>query len=85
VIFSSFVAKRRGAWPAQNAFIESFNDKLLDECLNQHWFLSLRDARFYVERWRREYSPDRPHRQCFPLTRTEHTRAFLSSIARLPA
>ena len=71
--------------PVQNAFIESFNGKLRDECLNQHWFLSLRDAQFHVERWRREYNTDRPHQQCFPLTPTEYTRTFLSPTARLSA
>ena len=45
--------------PVQNAFIESFNGKLRDECLNQHWFLSLRDAQFHIERWRREYNTAR--------------------------
>ena len=71
--------------PVQNAFIESFNGKLRDECLNQHWFLSLRDAQFHVERWRREYNTDRPHQQCFPLTPTEYTLTFLSPTARLSA
>ena len=71
--------------PVQNAFIESFNGKLRDECLNQHWFLSLRDAQFHIERWRREYNTARPHQQCFPLTPSEYTQTFVSPTARLSA
>ena len=71
--------------PVQNAFIERFNGKLRDECLNQHWFLSLRDAQFHIERWRREYNTARPHQQCFPLTPSEYTQTFVSPTARLSA
>ena len=47
--------------PVQNAFVESFNGRLRDECLNEQWFLTLADARFVVETWRREYNEVRPH------------------------
>jgi putative transposase len=47
--------------PVQNAFIESFIGRLRDECLNEHWFLSLADARRIVEAWRRDYNQSRPH------------------------
>jgi putative transposase len=47
--------------PAQNAFIESFNGRLRDECLQQHWFVTLADARHTVEAWRRDYNQQRPH------------------------
>lgn len=47
--------------PIQNAFIESFNGKFRDECLNEHWFVSLQDAREKVEAWRRDYNEVRPH------------------------
>jgi len=47
--------------PVQNAFIESFNDKMRDECLNEHWFMSLREARETIEAWRRDYNEVRPH------------------------
>ena len=46
--------------PTQNAYIESFNGKLRDECLNQHWFLSLADARERIEAWRIDYDENRP-------------------------
>jgi len=47
--------------PVQNAFIESFNGKMRDECLNEHWFMSLREARETIEAWRRDYNEVRPH------------------------
>ena len=47
--------------PVENAYIESFNGKFRDECLNQHWFLGLADARFHIERWRIDYNEVRPH------------------------
>ena len=47
--------------PTQNAFVESFNSRLCDECLNAHWFLTLADAQEKVENWRRYYNEERPH------------------------
>ena len=47
--------------PTDNAFIESFNGRLRQECLNAHWFLSLDDAKSKIEAWRREYNESRPH------------------------
>jgi putative transposase len=47
--------------PTDNAFIEAFNGRLREECLNQSWFLSLDDAREKVEAWRQEYNRCRPH------------------------
>ena len=47
--------------PTDNAFVESFNGRLRDECLNTHWFLSLDDARAKIEAWRRDYNESRPH------------------------
>ena len=47
--------------PVQNAFIESFNGKMRDECLNEHWFMSLGEARETMEAWRRDYNEVRPH------------------------
>nr|WP_250879187.1 IS3 family transposase [Luteibacter anthropi] len=46
--------------PNQNAYIESFNGRLRDECLNEHWFPSLLHARTEIENWRREYNEERP-------------------------
>jgi putative transposase len=47
--------------PVQNAFIESFNGKFRDECLNEHWFTNIADARQKIETWRRDYNAVRPH------------------------
>ncbi len=46
--------------PNQNAYVESFNGRLRDECLNEHWFPTLLHARTEIERWRREYNEHRP-------------------------
>lgn len=48
--------------PTQNAFVESFNGKFRDYCLNLHWFASLDDARSTIEAWQRRYNEIRPHR-----------------------
>ncbi len=47
--------------PTQNAYIESFNGKFRDECLNERWFNNLQEARRMVEEWRRDYNLARPH------------------------
>jgi len=73
---SEFTSKRLDQWaylnsvqldfsrpgkPTDNAFIESFNGRFRQECLNESWFLSLEDARDKVESWRMHYNTDRPH------------------------
>ncbi len=47
--------------PTQNACIESFNGRLREECLNQHWFTSIGEARSIIEGWRIDYNTERPH------------------------
>lgn len=47
--------------PTDNAYIESFNGRFRQECLNERWFLSLEDAREKVEAWRRDDNEERPH------------------------
>ena len=54
--------------PNQNAYIESFNGRLRDECLNEHWFPGLLHARAEIERWRREYNEERPKKALGGLT-----------------
>jgi putative transposase len=59
---------RTGVWlafirpgkPNENAYIESFNGRFRDECLNEHWFISLGHARAIIEAWRIEYNTERP-------------------------
>jgi len=47
--------------PTQNAFVESFNGKFRDECLNEHWFHTLSHARAVIQQWRTDYNERRPH------------------------
>ena len=51
---------RRGK-PTDNAFIETFNGTLRDECLNLHWFADIAQASALIEAWRRDYNESRPH------------------------
>jgi putative transposase len=57
--------------PVQNAFIESFNSRLRDECLNEHVFLTLAEARATIDAWRQDYNHLRPHGSLGALTPTE--------------
>lgn len=57
--------------PVQNAFIESFNGKIRDECLNQNYFRTLDEARLKIEAWRQDYNCDRPHSSLGDLTPKE--------------
>jgi putative transposase len=57
--------------PVQNPFVESLNGTLRDECLNQHWFTSLRDASHTIEAWREDYNGVRPHSSLGNLTPSE--------------
>jgi putative transposase len=47
--------------PMENGYIESFNGKMREECLNEHWFVDLADAREKIEAWRVDYNTQRPH------------------------
>ncbi|MGH8336205.1 MAG: IS3 family transposase [Gammaproteobacteria bacterium] len=60
--------------PNQNAYIESFNGRLRDECLNEHWFLSLAHAQGIIEDWRQEYNERRPKKGLGGLTPSEYAR-----------
>jgi putative transposase len=57
--------------PVENAYIESFNGRLRDECLNENWFLSLEHARRIIEKWRMDYNCERPHSSLGYLTPEE--------------
>jgi putative transposase len=60
--------------PVDNAYMESFNARLRDECLNQHWFLTIGHARQVIEEWRRDYNQARPHSSLGGLTPHEFLR-----------
>ena len=66
--------------PVQNAFIESFNGRLRDECLNEHWFLSLPHARRVVEGWRLDYNQNRPHSSLGNLTPEEFRLDYIKRL-----
>ena len=68
--------------PVDNAYIESFNGRLRDECLNEHWFVNLAHARAAIERWRHEYNTERPHSALGYLTPAQFAAA---RTARLQA
>lgn len=57
--------------PVENAFIEAFNGRLRDECLNVHQFTSIEDARAKIEAWRLDYNATRPHSSLGHLTPNE--------------
>ena len=67
--------------PVQNAFVESFNGKMREECLNQSWFTSLEHARQVIEAWRQDYNSVRPHRSLGGLTPEEYERRLTSGSA----
>lgn len=54
--------------PVENAYVESFNGKFRDECLNEHWFITMAQARRIIETWRQEYNEERPHSSLGDLT-----------------
>lgn len=60
--------------PVENAYIESFNGRFRDECLNENWFLSLEHARRIIEKWRADYNNERPHSSLGYLTPEEFIR-----------
>jgi putative transposase len=60
--------------PVENAYVESFNGKLRDECLNGHWFTTLQEARQIIENWRRDYNESRPHSSLGDLTPREFAK-----------
>ncbi len=51
----------RPGTPTDNPYIEAFNGRLREECLDRHWFASLEDARRTIENWRQDYNTERPH------------------------
>lgn len=67
--------------PVENAYIESFNGRLRDECLNEHWFINLGHARKLIEDWRLDYNEVRPHSSLGYLTPEEFTEKEVAEKA----
>ena len=68
--------------PWENGYIESFNGKLRDECLNGELFLSLAEARYIVDRWRLDYNHHRPHSRLDWMTPAAFSAACREQSAR---
>ena len=66
--------------PTDNAFIETFNARVRQECMNQHWFLSLADSRLKINRWRHEYNNDRPHSMLGYLAPAEYAEKHSNAV-----
>jgi transposase InsO family protein len=71
--------------PNQNAYIESFNGRFRDECLNEHWFLNLAHAQVIIEAWRREYNEERPKKALGGLTPAAYAKQLTEKSATVAA
>jgi len=69
--------------PQDNALIEAFNSRFRQECLNEHWFLSVADAQGKVEAWRKHYNAERPHSALGNLAPEDFARASAATAAAL--
>lgn len=67
--------------PVDNAFMESFNARLREECLNVHWFMSIEHARSVIEEWRIDYNQTRPHSSLGFLTPSEFAQQEKENIS----
>jgi len=70
--------------PNQNAYVESFNGRFRDECLNEHWFISLGHARVEIERWRKEYNEERPKKSLGGLPPAAYARQLADKALTMP-
>lgn len=71
--------------PVQNCFVESFNGKFRDECLNEHWFISMADARTIIERWRNDYNEVREHSSLGGLAPAEFAKRAMETAENAAA
>jgi transposase InsO family protein len=70
--------------PNQNAYVESFNGRFRDECLNEHWFVSLAHARTVIETWRREYNEERPKKSLAGMTPSQYAKQLAMRPLTMP-
>ena len=71
--------------PTQNAYVESFNGRFRDECLNEHWFTSLAHAQAVIETWRREYNEERPKKGLGGLTPAAYAKTLMNKTGTVTA
>ena len=69
--------------PNQNAYVESFNGRLRDECLNESWFTSLHHAQVVIRTWLNEYNEERPKKALGGLTPAAYARQLAGTAATL--
>ncbi|GBQ27683.1 transposase [Gluconacetobacter azotocaptans DSM 13594] len=67
--------------PTDNAYIETFNGTLRDECPNPHWFGSIAEAQRQIEAWRRDYNESRPHSALDHMTPAEYAARAKNLLA----
>ena len=67
--------------PTDNAFVESFNGTFRAECLDTQWFCDLKEAKYLIESWRREYNESRPHASLKDMTPSEFASESAASRA----
>ena len=70
--------------PNQNAYVESFNGRLRDECLNEHWFTGLAHAKVVIEDWRRDYNEQRPKKSLGGLTPASYAKQMAEKALTMP-
>jgi putative transposase len=90
---TEFTAKHLDAWaysrsitvdylrpgrPVENAHIESFNGRLREECLSQHWFRDLTEARGVLAAWKRDYNESRPHTSLGGMPPSEYAQQLMA-------
>ncbi|MAA75758.1 MAG: hypothetical protein CMN28_13750 [Salinisphaeraceae bacterium] len=75
-------ARLKGSDPF-SLHIESFNGRFRDECLNEHWFVSLEHAKRIIEAWRREYNRERPKKSLGGLTPSQYAEQLAQQAASL--
>ena len=71
--------------PNQNAYVESFNGRFRDECLNEHWFTSVAHAQAVIEAWRQEYNDERPKKGLGGLTPAVYARRLMKEASTVTA
>ncbi|EFO33980.1 hypothetical protein TRICHSKD4_0609 [Roseibium sp. TrichSKD4] len=65
--------------PMQNAFVESFNGRLRDECLNENLFSNLAEAKTIIENWRKDYNTTRPHTSLGGIAPADYARQLIAN------
>jgi putative transposase len=71
--------------PMQNGYVESFNGRFRDECLNANWFVNILDAKQKIEKWRVEYNTERPHSSLAYRTPEEYAEVCSELTSRMAA